>query len=163
VNTAITLADEEGLESVSLRKLGDRLDVSAMAAYRHVRDKDDLLDAMADELYGRVELPSPGQEWWDGLATLARSVRSVLLAHPWAVPLFARQLAGPNGAALDAAMRNEFSRAGFSAAEADELHDQLSGMVFALVVPELRGNTSRAAFERGLELLHAGLEARRAS
>jgi len=40
VNTAITLADEEGLESVSLRKLGDRLDVSAMAAYRHVRDKD---------------------------------------------------------------------------------------------------------------------------
>jgi Bacterial regulatory proteins, tetR family len=52
-------------------------------------------------------------------------------------------------------------RAGFSKAEANELHDQLTAMVFALVSPELHGKRNRAAFERGLELLRAGLEARR--
>jgi hypothetical protein len=61
---------------------------------------------------------------------------------------------------LDEAMQRELRRAGFSAAEARELHDQLSNMVFALVAPELRGKRNRAAFDRGLELLHAGLEAR---
>jgi hypothetical protein len=54
-------------------------------------------------------------------------------------------------------------RAGFSAAETRELHDQLSNMVFALVAPELKGKRNRAAFERGLQLLHAGLESRRSS
>jgi AcrR family transcriptional regulator len=163
VTAAIALADEEGLEAVSLRRLGERLGVSAMAPYRHVRDKDDLLDAMADELYGRLELPDPASGWWDGLARMARSARSLVLAHAWAVPLFARPLAGPNGEALDAAMRDAFLRAGFSNAEARELHDQLSNMLFALVLPELHGTPNRAAFERGLELLHAGLEARRPS
>ena len=57
VAAAVALADEEGLDGVSLRRLGDRLDVSAMAPYRHVRGKDDLLDAMAEELYGRHRAP----------------------------------------------------------------------------------------------------------
>lgn len=163
VEAAITLADEEGLEALSLRRLGERLGVTAMAPYRHVRGKDDLLDAMAEELYGRLELPRATGDWWEGLADMARSARSVLLAHPWAVPLFARPLAGPNGHALDASMRDAFLRAGFSRSDARELHDQLSGMVFSLIVPELRGKPNRAAFERGLELLHAGLDARRTS
>ena len=163
ITAAIALADDEGLDAVTLRKLGERLGVSAMAPYRHVRDKDDLLDAMSEELYGQLELPDPARDWWDGLAGMGRTVRSLLLAHPWAVPLFGRPLSGPNGEALDAAMRDAFLRAGFSPAEARELHDQLSNMVFALVIPELRGTPNRAAFERGLELLHAGLEARRTS
>ena len=108
-----------------------------------------------------IELPAPESEWWEGLRHAARSVRALLLAHPWAVPLFARSLVSPNAQALDAAMRSAFSRAGFSATEAGELHDQLSSMVFVLVAPELRGKPNRAAFERGLELLHAGPEARR--
>lgn len=161
VEAAIALADEVGLEGVSLRALGDRLGVTAMAPYRHVRDKDDLLDAMAEEMYGRLALPDAHTEWWEGLAGLAHSARSLLLEHPWAVPLFGRPLSGPNGEALDAALRDAFLRAGFSTAEADELHDQLSNMLFALIVPELRGKPNRAAFDRGLEILHAGLEARR--
>jgi AcrR family transcriptional regulator len=161
VEAAIALADEEGLDSVSLRKLGERLGVTAMAPYRHVRDKDDLLDAMAEELYGTLALPTDDDgDWWDGLAALARSARAGLLAHPWATPLFARPLAGPNGNALDMAMRDAFLRAGFTPGEARELHDQLSNMLFALIVPELRGKPNRAAFERGLQILHAGLAAR---
>lgn len=80
--------------------------------------------------------------------------------HPWAVPLFSRPLAGAHGHALAQALEANLRTAGFSKSEAAELHDQLSNLVFALVAPELRGKRNRAAFERGLELLHAGLETR---
>jgi hypothetical protein len=71
-----------------------------------------------------------------------------------------RRLAGQHGKELAPALEASLRTAGFSKAEAAELHDQLSNLVFALVPPELRGRRNRAAFERGLELLHAGLEAR---
>ena len=107
-----------------------------------------------------LALPDTDAEWWHGLAELARSTRRVLLARPWSAPLFARPLRGLNAHAVDEALQGALRNAGFSEAETRELHDQLSNMVFALVVPELHGKRNRAAFERGLELLHAGLEAR---
>jgi AcrR family transcriptional regulator len=134
--------------------------VTPMALYRHVESKDGLLDAMAERAYESLALPEPDAEWWHGLADLSRSTRRVLLAHPWAAPLFARPIAGPHGRAVDEALRGALRNAGFSDAEARELHDQLSNMVFALVAAELHGKRNGAAFERGLELLHAGLEAR---
>ncbi len=132
-----------------------------MALYRYVASKDDLLDGMADLLYAELDLPAPGGDWWEGLAGIARSTRRVLLAHPWAVPLFGRPLAGPHALALDRALQDSLRSAGFSKQQAHELHDQLSGMVFALVVPELRGRRNRSAFERGIDLLRAGLETSR--
>jgi AcrR family transcriptional regulator len=161
IDTAVALADDHGLEAVTLRRIARRLGVTPMALYRYVESKDGLLDGMADRLYADVIASSGDGGWWDSLAELARSTRRVLLAHPWAAPLFARPLAGPHSHALDELLRKSLRSAGFSAAEARELHDQLSNMVFALVAPELRGKRNRAAFERGLELLHAGLEARR--
>jgi TetR/AcrR family transcriptional regulator, tetracycline repressor protein len=131
-----------------------------MALYRHVENKDALLDAMADELYAEIAPKAGSGDWWDELAGIARKTRSLLLAHPGSVPLFGRPLAGPHGAAVAQALETNLRRAGFSRAEAAELHDQLSNLVFALVAPELRSKRNRGAFERGLELLHAGLEAR---
>lgn len=161
VDTAIALADDHSLEAVSLRRIARRLGVTPMALYRYVENKDDLLDGMADRLYADVLGSGEDGDWWGSLAELARSTRRVLLAHPWATPLFARPLTGPHSEALDERLRTALRGAGFSGAEARELHDQLSNMVFALVAPELRGKRNRAAFERGLELLHAGLKARR--
>jgi AcrR family transcriptional regulator len=160
VSAAMALADEAGLDAVSLRRVADRLGVTPMALYRHVASKDDLLDAMADRLYGELDLPADDEPWWDALAGLARSTRETVLARPWSVPLFARPLTGPHGHALDEALRTALLGAGFTPSEAAELHDQLSGMTFALVAPELAARPNRAAFERGLELLHDGLEAR---
>jgi hypothetical protein len=76
------------------------------------------------------------------------------------VPLFARPLAGPHSLRLGDALLGTLRRAGFTRAQANELHGQLTGMVFALVAPELQGKRNRAAFERGIEMLRAGLEAR---
>jgi AcrR family transcriptional regulator len=163
VDTAIGIADDGGLEAVTLRRVAARLGVTPMALYRHVEDKDGLLDQMADRLYAELAPAGVATDWWDGIAELARSTRRVLLAHPWAAPLFARPLAGPSSHAVDELLRASLMQGGFSAAEARELHDQLSNMVFALIAPELRGKRNRAAFERGLELLRAGLEARSAA
>ena len=161
IDTAVSLADDAGLEAVTLRRIATRLSVTPMALYRYVDGKDELLDAMADRLYEELVTPAGEDgDWWQELARLARSTRRVLLARPWAAPLFARPLAGPNARALDEALQGALRTAGFSAAEARELHDQLSNIVFALVAPELGGRRNRAAFERGIELLHAGLEAR---
>jgi AcrR family transcriptional regulator len=160
LDAAITIADEHGLEAVTLRSVAGRLGVTPMALYRHVESKDDLLDGMADELYAGLALPDAGGDWWDGLAAAARSTRRALLAHPWAVPLFARPLAGPHAVAFGESLHAALLGAGFTRREADELHEQLSGIVFALVAPELRGKRNRAAFERGIELLHAGLAER---
>jgi AcrR family transcriptional regulator len=163
VDAAVSVADEAGLDAVSLRRVAARLGVTPMALYRYVESKDDLLDAVADRLYESLTLPDTTGEWWHTLADLARSTRRVLLERPWAAPLFARPLRGPHAHAVDEALHRALQDAGFSGAEARELHDQLSNMTFALVAPELHGKRNRAAFERGLELLHAGLEARLAT
>src|SRR5262249_37572407 len=117
----------------------------------------------ADIVYGRLHLPRTTGSWWDELAELARSTRRLLLAHPAAVPLLARPPTGPNGRALDDALRTVLLRAGFSQGEASELHAPTSGMAFEHGAPELRGRRNRAAFERAIELLHAGLDARLAA
>jgi AcrR family transcriptional regulator len=160
VRAAIALADERGLEAVGVRQVAERLGVTPMALYRHVGGKDGLLDGVADALYAEIELPRPDDDGWEGLALVARSTRSVLLAHAWSVPLFSRPLVGPHTRALPEALRAALRRAGFSARETDELHHQLANLLFALVAPELRGRANRAAFERGLDMLLAGLKAR---
>jgi len=160
VDAALELAADVGLEAVSLRNIAELLRVTPMALYRHVENKEALLDAMADELYAEIVPKRRLGDWWDDLVAIARATRGLLLAHPWAVPLFSRPLTGPRGEVLAQALESNLRSAGFSKAEAAELHHQLSNLVFALVAPELHGKRNRAAFERGLELLHAGLEAR---
>lgn len=160
VRAAIALADKRGLGAVGVRQVAESLGVTPMALYRHVGAKDGLLDAVADALYAEIDLPRPDEGWWDGLEALGHSTRRVLIAHAWSVPLFSRPLAGPHARALDEALQGALRRAGFSTRETNELHHQLSNLLFALVAPELHGQTNRAAFQRGLDMLHAGLEAR---
>src|ERR1044072_5036279 len=84
---AIALADEHGLESLSMRKLGEALGVEAMSLYNHVANKDDLLDAMIDVVFGEIELPSGEDGWRSAMRQRANSVRSVLSRHRWAIGL----------------------------------------------------------------------------
>jgi AcrR family transcriptional regulator len=160
VAAALALGDARGFDAVTIRGVAERLGVTPMSLYRHVGNKEGLLDALADALYAELRIPDPAEHWWGGLAGLARSTRAVLLEHPWAVPLFSRPLAGPHAVTLGTALPATLRAAGFSGTQAAELHDQLSNMLFALVRPELGGRRNRAAFERGLELLHDGLTAR---
>jgi AcrR family transcriptional regulator len=84
LRTAMDLADRDGLEATSMRRLGQELGVDAMALYRHVRNKDDLLDGIVEVIVAEIERPEPTGEWKAGLREQAMAARRVMLRHPWA-------------------------------------------------------------------------------
>ena len=84
---AIAFADEKGIESLSMRKLGQKLGVEAMSLYKHVANKDDMLDGMVDVVFSEIELPSSGVHWKAGMRERATSAREVLSRHAWAIGL----------------------------------------------------------------------------
>jgi AcrR family transcriptional regulator len=93
---AMRVADDGGLEAISMRRLGQVLGVEAMSLYKHVANKDDLLDGIVDLVAAEFEMPSPDEPWKAALRRSAMSVRQVLLAHPWASSLIeSRSSAGP--------------------------------------------------------------------
>ena len=96
IEAATRVADRGGLSAVSMRNVGKELSVEAMSLYHHVAGKESLLDGLADWAFARIELPSPGQGWREGMETRARSARAVLSAHPWALGLIeSRSSPGP--------------------------------------------------------------------
>lgn len=87
VAAGVKLADESGIGALSMRKLGERLGVEAMSLYKHVANKDDLLDGMVDGVFAEIELPSGQPDWKAAMRHRAVSVRAALKRHPWAVPM----------------------------------------------------------------------------
>ena len=86
LRAAVELGDEGGLEALSMRKLGLQLGVEAMALYRHVRHKDDLLDGVVEAIVGEIRTspPATGDDWKAALRTQILDARAVMLRHPWA-------------------------------------------------------------------------------
>jgi AcrR family transcriptional regulator len=84
LEAAVDLADRGGIEALSMRKLGQELDVEAMALYRHVRNKDDILDGIVDAIVGEIDDPGPGDDWKGTLRRKVVAARQVMLRHPWA-------------------------------------------------------------------------------
>jgi AcrR family transcriptional regulator len=84
---AIALADEGGIELLSMRKLGDQLGVEAMSLYNHVSDKDDVIDGILDMVLGEIETPRDLDDWRVAVRRRATSAHLVLLRHFWAAAL----------------------------------------------------------------------------
>ena len=99
VAAALGLADGDGIESISMRRVAQELGVEAMSLYTHVRNKDDLLDGMADAVIGEIPLSAGGTDWKASLRQMALAAREVMLRHPWA-PRLVETRAEPGPAAL---------------------------------------------------------------
>lgn len=84
LRTAVALADEGGIESLSMRKLAQALDVVPMALYRHVANKDELLDGLVDVVIGEIDPPRSDTDWKTAMRERILSARRALLRHPWA-------------------------------------------------------------------------------
>ena len=84
LRAAVALADEAGIDELSMRRLAHELDVVAMALYRHVANKEQLLDGMVDVVFGEIEPPVNGADWKASVRHRILSARGVLLVHPWA-------------------------------------------------------------------------------
>src|SRR5262245_41076823 len=87
LQSALTLADESGIESLSMRKLARTLGFEAMSLYNYVANKDDLIDGILDLVLGETELPSSEVPWDEAIRSSAISVHDALRRHPWACTL----------------------------------------------------------------------------
>jgi AcrR family transcriptional regulator len=100
VTAAIKLADGEGLEALTMRKLAAVLGASPMTLYRHVARKEDLIDLMLDHVVGEHDLAGvPSGDWRSDLIVLARQQRAAALRHPWSIVPVARPSLGPHAIA----------------------------------------------------------------
>ncbi|MCK9901436.1 TetR family transcriptional regulator [Parafrankia colletiae] len=96
VAAGLGIADAEGLEAVSMRRVAAALGVGTMTLYTHVQDKDALLALMRDALFAEHLVTDLGPDWRTGLTRIARRTRECLLSHPWVLALGLRPALGPN-------------------------------------------------------------------
>ena len=87
MSAAVELADDRGIDAVTMRKLAQALGVEAMSLYHHVASKSDILDGMVDLVFSEIDLPDEAADWTDAMTDRSRSVRAALLRHRWAIGL----------------------------------------------------------------------------
>lgn len=98
---AITVADQDGLGAVTMRRVAAELGTGAASLYRYVAARDDLLDLMADSAGAEYELAAPSGNWLADLLDVARQARAIMLRHPWLPTLvITRATLGPRGVDL---------------------------------------------------------------
>jgi AcrR family transcriptional regulator len=115
----VDLADECGIDSVSMRELGRRLEVKAASLYNHISGKDDLLGGMVDLALSEIDVPVDGVYWKETLRRRAISAREVFARHGWAAGLIdSRDRTGPNSLAYVDRVLGVLIGAGFAPAAA---------------------------------------------
>jgi AcrR family transcriptional regulator len=138
LRAAISLADQDGIESLSMRKLGKRLGVEAMSLYNHVRNKVDMLDGMVDVVFREIDLPMDGMDWRTAMRQRAISARQALLRHPWAIGLMeSRATPGPATLRHHDAVLGSLRKAGFSVDLAAHAYSILDGYIYGFTLTEL--------------------------
>lgn len=134
---AITLADENGIESLTMRKLGKAVGVEAMSVYNHVASKEDLLDGMIDVVFREVELPSRQDSWQTAMRQRAISIRTVLSRHRWAIGLMeSRTSPGPATLRHHDAVIGCLRDAGFSVELAAHAYSVLDSYIYGFALQE---------------------------
>jgi AcrR family transcriptional regulator len=93
---ALEIADTEGFDAVSMRRVAAQLGAGTMTLYHYVRTKDDLVALMDDAIMSSVMLPALPGDWRDAITAIARSTRTVLVRHPWAVTSLRNARVGPH-------------------------------------------------------------------
>ncbi|WP_378732526.1 TetR/AcrR family transcriptional regulator [Nocardia brasiliensis] len=139
VGAAVELLDADGLESLSMRKLGAKLGAGATSLYWYVANKDELLECVLDEFWGMVEVPEPEQSpWREVLSTFAYNFRAELRAHPWAATLIGQLPSiGPNALRLTDRLRRAYVGAGFRGVDLYLASGTVMSYVLGVVVPEI--------------------------
>lgn len=137
INAAATVADGAGLSAVSMRSVAKVLGVEAMSLYHHVPSKELLLDDLADWVFARIELPEVGDSWRKAITARARSARSVLTAHPWALGMMeSRPNPGPALLQHHDRLLGVLMSEGFSAALATHAFSAVDAYVYGFALTE---------------------------
>ena len=138
LHAAVDLADRGGLAALTIRSLADELAVKPMTVYYYVKNKDEILDGIVDLVFAEMELPTVGGDWREELTRRARSARTVLRRHPWAIPLLeSRTSPGPATLRHHDAVLGTLRSAGFSAAGTAHAYALLDAFVYGHAVQEV--------------------------
>jgi AcrR family transcriptional regulator len=114
LEAAVALADREGLEALTMRRLADELGAGAMSLYHHVANKEELLAGMIDVVFSEIELPTTDVDWRTAMRRRGRSTRAALNRHRWAVGRMEGTHSGLSSARVHEAVLGCLREAGFS-------------------------------------------------
>jgi AcrR family transcriptional regulator len=138
LRAAIAYADEGGLEACSMRKLAEELAVAPMALYRHVANKDDLIDGMVDAVFSEIGLPSIGPDWTTAMRQRAISLRDVLARHRWAIGLMeSRRNPGPANLRHHDAVIGSLRAGGFDMALVAHAYSVLDSYIYGFALTKM--------------------------
>jgi len=137
LQAAMSLADEAGIDAVTMRRLGEELGVGPMALYRHVANKDDLVDAMVDVVFAEIGLPSPIPDWRASMRDRALAVRDALLRHRWATGMLESRLnPGPANLQHHDAVIGCLRAAGFDIGMAAHAYSLLDAYIYGFAATQ---------------------------
>ena len=138
MRAAIALADSSGIESLSMRKLGQDLGVEAMSLYNHVANKDDILDGIIDLVFSEIALPSGKGDWKPAMRRRAVSAHEALLRHPWA-PSLMQSRTRPGSATLrhHDSVLGSLRNAGFTLVMAAHAVSAIDGYIYGFALQQI--------------------------
>ena len=151
LRAAVELADRGGIDSLTMRQLGERLGAGAMSIYHHVPGKEALLDGMVDIVFGEIDVPPASADWRDALRRRAISTRAALRRHPWAIGLMeSRAQPGPANLRQHNAVLACLREAGFSVPDAVHAYSVQDAYIYGFALGD------RSLFETSAQAARAG-------
>ncbi|MDR7300511.1 TetR/AcrR family transcriptional regulator [Haloactinomyces albus] len=145
VAAAVEIADSDGLESVSIRRVASAVGLGTMSLYRYLSSKDDLVELMFDEICGEYVLPrAPSSDWKEDLHDLVRQGRLIMHRHPWTPRLvLERRGYGPNVLRVLESFLTALDAAGVDPAAMLEIYALINGFIASYVASELADEQER--------------------
>ena len=138
LDAAMKLADQSGLEGLSMRKLGQALGVEAMALYYHFANKERVLDGIVDLVFAEIDVPVSGADWKTAMRQRAISVRDALLRHRWAIGLMeSRTNPGPANLRHHDAVIGCLRAAGFDMAATATAYSLLDSYIYGFAMTKM--------------------------
>jgi len=135
---AIAVADQEGIESLTMRRLSKELGVEPMSLYHHMANKEEILDGIVDEVFSEIDMPSEADDWREAMRLRAISARVVLGRHPWATALMdSRTTPGPATLRHHNAVIGTLRTAGFSVEMAAHAFSVLDSYIYGFALQEV--------------------------
>jgi AcrR family transcriptional regulator len=138
LRAALDLADVGGIESLTMRRLGQELQVEAMSLYNHVANKEDILDGIVDLVFSEIALPPGGGDWKPAMRRRAISAHEALLRHPWATSLMqSRARPGPATLGHHDSVLGSLRMAGFTLVMAAHAVSVIDGYIYGFALQQI--------------------------
>jgi len=137
IEAAVNLADEFGVDALTIRKLASELKVKPMTIYYYVANKEAIIDGMVDQVFSEIELPPSNENWKSAMRKRCSSARTVLTQHSWAISLMeSRRSPGPASLKHHDEVLGCLRRAGFSVKMTAHAYALIDAFVYGFAIQE---------------------------